>query len=139
MAGQVHEFMTSTPVSLPLDAPLTEAARLMRDEGVGGVLVTQDGLLCGLLTDRDIVVRAVAEGRDLTATRLAEICSAGLVTVGPHDDAAAALRLMHDRSVRRLPVVEEGRPVGVVSIGDLNSVRDGPTVPVIKSGALPTS
>lgn len=137
MGRQVHEFMTSKPVTLPLDAPLTEAARLMRDEEVGGVLVTQNGVLCGLLTDRDIVVRAVAEGRDLTATRLAEVCSAGLVTVGPGDDAEAALKLMLDRSVRRLPVVEEGRPVGIVTVGDLNSGRDVPTAPARGSGALP--
>ncbi|MFB9834676.1 CBS domain-containing protein [Actinoallomurus acaciae] len=116
--------MTPRPVTLPLDAPLTEAARLMRDEDVGDVLVTQDGMLCGMLTDRDIVVRAVAVGRDLTGTRLADICSAGIVTVGPDDAAEVALRLMHDRAVRRLPVVEDGRPVGVVSVGDLTSDRD---------------
>ncbi|MGI5225687.1 CBS domain-containing protein [Actinoallomurus sp. CA-142502] len=121
---RVHEVMTPRPVTLPLDAPLTEAARLMRDENVGDVLVTQDGMLCGLLTDRDIVVRAVAEGRDLTATRLADVCSAGIVTVSPDEAAEVALRLMRDRAVRRLPVVEDGRPVGVVSVGDLTSDRD---------------
>lgn len=127
MARQVHEVMAPGPVTLPLDAPLTEAARLMRDEGIGGVLVTQDGRLCGLLTDRDIIVRAVAEGRDLTGTRLAEVCSAGIVTVSPYDGEDTALRLMRDRAVRRLPVVEDGRPVGVVSIGDLASDRDEST------------
>jgi CBS domain-containing protein len=127
MARQVREVMTPEPVTLPLDAPLTEAARLMRDQEIGGVLVTQDGMLCGLLTDRDIVVRAVAEGRDLTGTRLAEICSAGIVTVSPDDDIGTALRLMLDRAVRRLPVVQDGRPVGIVSIGDLTSDRDEPT------------
>jgi signal-transduction protein with cAMP-binding, CBS, and nucleotidyltransferase domain len=96
----------------------------MRDENVGDVLVTQDGMLCGLLTDRDIVVRAVAEGRDLTGTRLADVCSAGIVTVSPDEAAEVALRLMRDRAVRRLPVVEDGRPVGVVSVGDLTSGRD---------------
>ena len=96
----------------------------MRDEDVGDVLVTQDGMLCGMLTDRDIVVRAVAEGRDLTGTRLADVCSAGIVTVGPDEATEVALRLMHDRAVRRLPVVEDGRPVGVVSVGDLISGRD---------------
>jgi CBS domain-containing protein len=119
MARQVHEVMTREPVTLPLDAPLTEAARLMRDEEVSGVLVTQADRLCGLLTGRDIVVRAVAEGRDLTATRLAEICSAGLVTVSPDDEIDVALRLMRDRAVHRLPVVEDGRPVGIVSFGEL--------------------
>ena len=127
MARQVREVMTPEPVTLPLDAPLTEAARLMRDQEIGGVLVTQDGMLCGLLTDRDIVVRAVAEGRDLTGTRLAEICSAGIVTVSPDDETATALRLMRGSAVRRLPVVEDGRPVGIVSIGDLTSDRDEPS------------
>jgi CBS domain-containing protein len=127
MARQVRDVMSPEPLTLPLDAPLTEAARLMRDEQVGGVLITQNGMLCGLLTDRDIVVRAVAEGRDLTGTRLAEICSAGIVTVGPDDDTETALRIMLDRAVRRLPVVEDGRPVGIVSIGDLSSDRGEPT------------
>lgn len=138
MTRQVHEVMTSEPVTLPLDAPLTEAARLMRDEGIGGVLVTQDGRLCGLLTDRDIVVRAVAEGRDLTGTRLADICSAGIVTVSPDDGADTALRLMIDSAVRRLPVVKDGRPVGIVSIGDLTSDRDESSALAHGSLRLPT-
>jgi CBS domain-containing protein len=133
MTRQVHEVMTPEPISLPLDAPLTEAARLMRDEQISGVLVTQNGRLCGLVTDHDIVVRAVAEGRDLTGTRLADICSAGLVTIGPQDGADTALRLMIDSAVRRLPVVEDGRPVGIVSIGDLTSDRDEP--PVLSAGS----
>jgi CBS domain-containing protein len=127
MARLVREVMTPQPITLPLDAPLTEAARQMRDEKVGAVLITQDGTLCGLLTDRDIVVRAVADARDLTGTRLAEICSAGIVTVSPDECTDTALRLMLDRAVRRLPVIEDGRPVGIVSIGDLTSDRDEPT------------
>jgi CBS domain-containing protein len=127
MAQKVRDLMTPEPVTLPLDAPLTEAARLMRDREIGGVLITQGGRLCGLLTDRDIVVRAVAEGRDLTGTRLDEVCSAGIVTVSPDDGTDTALRLMLDSAVRRLPVVENGRPVGIVSIGDLTSDRDGST------------
>jgi CBS domain-containing protein len=108
----------------------------MRDEEVRGVLVIQDGKLCGLLTDRDIVVRAVAEGRDLAGTRLADVCSAGIVTVGPDDGADTALRLMLDSAVRRLPVVEDGRPVGIVSIGDLTSDRDEPSA-LTGSGWMP--
>ncbi len=132
MARQVHEVMTPEPASLPLDAPLTEAARLMRDKEVGGVLVTQDGRLCGVLTDRDIVVRAVADGRDLTGTRLAEICSAGVVTVSPDDEAGTALRLMRDQGMRRLPVVRDGRPVGMVAIEDLSSGQD--ESPILAAG-----
>lgn len=114
-------MMTPEPISLPLDAPLTEAARLMRDKGVGDVLVTQDDRLCGLLTERDSVVRAVAERRDLTCVRLVEMCSAGIATVGPDDEASAALRLMRERAVRRLPVVVDGHAVGIVSLRDLIS------------------
>lgn len=127
MTRQVHEVMTREPITLPLDAPLTRAARLMRDNEISEVLVTQSGRLCGLLTDRDIVVRAVADGRDLTGTRIVDVCSAGIVTVGPDDGTDIALRLMLDSAVRRLPVVEDGRPVGLVSIGDLTSDRDGST------------
>jgi CBS domain-containing protein len=133
---KVRDVMTPEPVALPLDAPLTEAARLMRDEAIGGVLVTQGDRLCGLLTDRDIVVRAVAEGRDLTGTRLAEVCSAGIVTVSPDDEADAALRLMRELAIRRLPVVEDGRPVGLVSIGDLNPDRDEASA-LADAGLLP--
>jgi CBS domain-containing protein len=133
MARTIREVMTPEPVTLPLNATLTEAARLMRDEKVRSVLVAHDGRLCGLLTDRDIVVRAVAAGRDLTGTCLAEICSAGIVTVGPGDETDVALRLMREHAVGRLPVVVDGRPVGIVSIGDLTSDRDdAPTL----AGAL---
>jgi CBS domain-containing protein len=128
MAPKVREIMAAEPVTLPLDAPLTEAARLMRDEEISEVLITQDGDLCGLLTDRDIVVRVVAEGRDLTSTRLDTICSAGIVTIGPDDDTETALRLMREHSVRRLPVIAAGRPVGIVSITDLTSDRDDGTI-----------
>lgn len=121
MAQKVRDVMTPEPAALPLDAPLTEAARLMRDQGVGGVLVTQAGRLCGVVTDRDIVVRAVAEGRDLHGTRLDQICSAGVVTIGPDDETDTAVRLMRERGVRRLPVVEEGRAVGIISLQDVAS------------------
>lgn len=126
MAQKIRAVMTPEPATLPLDASLAEAARLMRDEGIRSVLVAQAGRLCGLLTERDIVVRAVAEGRDLAGTRLGEVCSAGVVTVSPDDETDAALRLMRERAVRRLPVVEDGEAVGIVSIGDLTPDRGEP-------------
>jgi CBS domain-containing protein len=119
MARQVHEVMTPGPVTLPLDAPLTEAARLMRDEGIGGVLVTQDGRLCGLLTDRDIVVRAVAAGDDPTTTTVGQVASAEIAFAAPSDSIGDAVALMRQRAVRRLPVVDDGKLVGLVSLGDL--------------------
>ncbi|MEV4255559.1 CBS domain-containing protein [Spirillospora sp. NPDC049652] len=112
--------MTRRPRSLPRESTLHEAARLMRDEGIGDVLVTAAGRLCGMVTDRDIVVRAVAEDWDARITSLGEVCTADLATVRPDDDAATAARLMRERAVRRLPVVDEKRrPVGIISLGDL--------------------
>ncbi len=118
--------MSHSPRTLPAASSIREAARLMRDHDMGPVIVVNDdGSLRGIVTDRDIVVRAVAEGRDPSATRLAEICSEEeLVAVRPDDDADDAVRLMRERAIRRLPVVENNRPVGVVAIGDLAAVHD---------------
>ncbi|NKZ07761.1 CBS domain-containing protein [Actinomadura latina] len=125
MPPRVSDVMTEAPLSLPLDATLYEAARVMRDEGIGDVLVTYAGRLCGVVTDRDIVVRAVAESRDTSLTPLGDVCTAELTTVRPDDDTGTVARLMCEQAVRRLPVVDaEQRPVGIVSIGDL-AMADG--------------
>jgi CBS domain-containing protein len=124
MAQKVSELMTSAPVSLRSGQPLTEAAKAMREQGIGSVLVVDDGQLRGLVTDRDIVVRAVADGRDPGNTRLGEVCSPELVTTTPNDDVDTAVQRMRERGVRRIPVVDEGRPVGVLSIGDMAIERD---------------
>lgn len=123
-ASRVRDVMSPSPCTLPPASSLQEAARLMRDHDIGPVIVVNaDGSLRGIVTDRDIVVRAVAEGREPTTT-LAEICSEELAVVSPDDDAEAAIRLMRERAVRRLPVVEDERPVGIVAIGDLAVTRD---------------
>ncbi|WP_067456620.1 CBS domain-containing protein [Actinomadura macra] len=125
MPRRVSDVMTVTPQALPLDATLYEAARVMRDEGIGDVLVTYAGRLCGVVTDRDIVIRAVAESRDTTLTPLGDVCTAELTTVHPEDDTTTAARLMSEQAVRRLPVVDAmQRPVGIVTIGDL-ALADG--------------
>ncbi|HEY7277953.1 MAG TPA: CBS domain-containing protein [Trebonia sp.] len=124
MAQKVSELMTSAPVSLSSGQPLTEAAKAMREQGIGSVLVVDDGQLKGLVTDRDIVVRAVADGRDPGQTPLADVCSPDLVTVAPNDDADTVVQRMRERRVRRVPVVDGGRPVGMVSIGDMAIERD---------------
>lgn len=116
--------MTPAPVALPADTPVTEAAKKMRDQGIGTVLVHDDARLCGLVTDRDIVVRAIAENRSPAATMLGAICSDRLVTVGPDDSTGAAVRLMRANAVRRIPVVEEGQAIGILSLGDLAIERD---------------
>lgn len=124
MKRKVSDLMTRWPVALPLEATLDEAARLMRDQGIGDVLVTAEGMLCGMLTDRDIVIRAVAENLDLGHTALSEVCTAQVVTVSADDDAAVAMELMRDRAIRRLPVVQGRQPVGIISLGDLAIEQD---------------
>ncbi|TDD77875.1 CBS domain-containing protein [Actinomadura rubrisoli] len=124
MAQKVNEVMTPVPVAVSPDASLVEAGDLMREHGIGDVLVVHEGRLRGLVTDRDIVVRAVAAERDMAATTVAEICSTNVVTVAPGEDAEAAVTLMRRHAVRRIPVMDGDRPIGMVSIGDLAVQRD---------------
>jgi CBS domain-containing protein len=95
----------------------------MRDQGIGDVLVEHDGSL-GIVTDRDIVTRAVAEGRDPQQVRVGDICTRDVETVSPDMSVDDVIRLMSDKAVRRVPVVEAGRPVGIVALGDLAVDRD---------------
>ncbi|WP_396451105.1 CBS domain-containing protein [Actinomadura sp.] len=124
MAQKVNEVMTPVPVSVSPDTSLAEVGDLMRQHGIGDVLVVHEGRLRGLVTDRDIVVRAVAAQRDMSGTTAADICSTNLVTVAPGADAGEAVRLMRENAVRRVPVVDGDRPIGMVSIGDLAVQRD---------------
>jgi len=124
MARKLRDIMSPAPVSLPATETAATAARAMLEHGVGTVLVSIDGQLAGLLTDRDITVRILAEDRDPQSTCIGDICSTGLATLSPDDDIDAAARLVRDRAVRRIPVVRDGVPVGVVSIGDLALERD---------------
>jgi CBS domain-containing protein len=128
MPQTVREVMTAKPVALQGGTTLVEAARAMRDHDVGTIVVLDDDEVVGIVTDRDIVVRGVAEERDPATTVLAEISSRELVTLSPDDTVDHAVELMRHHSVRRLPVVEEGRPVGIVSLGDLAVERDPESV-----------
>lgn len=126
MPQRVSDVMTADPVTLTTDNNLQEAAAAMRDNDIGDVVVTKaDGTVCGIVTDRDIVVRGIAEGVDPESTTLDDICRHDVVTVGPDDAIAAAVKLMEERAIRRLPVMgEAGNLVGIVSIGDLAVERD---------------
>jgi CBS domain-containing protein len=124
MAQKIRDVMTTDPTTLPEDATVAEAAKRMRDEDIGDVLVVREGELTAVVTDRDIAVRAVAEDRAPTKTALRDIASKELATVSPDDTIADAVRIMRDRALRRIPVVEGSRPVGIVSIGDLAVERD---------------
>lgn len=124
MAQQVRDVMTKNPTMLDARTPLIDAARAMREGDYGDVLVSSDGELCGIVTDRDIVVRGLAEISDISSAELGDVCSRELTTVSPTTDVTEAARTMRERAVRRLPVVENGQPVGIVSIGDLAVERD---------------
>ncbi|MGE5690085.1 MAG: CBS domain-containing protein [Pseudomonadota bacterium] len=116
----VRELMTTNPSTVQASTPIVEAARIMKQEDVGPVPVVDGATLAGIVTDRDIVLRVVAEGRDPQATTVAEVMSSALVTVDPEQPLDEALRLMASHQVRRLPVVEEdGRLVGIVSQRDV--------------------
>jgi CBS domain-containing protein len=124
MVDKIHEVMTRDPLTLAGTETLAGAAKQMRDADLGVVVVTDNGTIQGLVTDRDIVVRGIAEDLDPFSTSLATVCTHDLVTVGPDDSIDSAVRLMREHSVRRLPVVENGATVGIVSIGDLAVERD---------------
>jgi CBS domain-containing protein len=137
MAQIIRDVMTRDPVSIPAASSVADAARAMRDANIGDVIVLKDSQVCGILTDRDIVVRGVAEGRDLAATKVGDICSQELTSVSPMDEVEQAIFLMRDNAVRRLPVVEGGKPIGIVSIGDLAIERDPHSALGIISAAPP--
>jgi CBS domain-containing protein len=111
-------------VTVEMDTSLTVVARTMRDAGIGDVLVVEDGRLRGVATDRDLVVRAMAEGKDPEHTAVRAVCSTELVSIGPDDEVDTAVMVMRRNALRRLPVTQDGRPVGIVSLGDLAIERD---------------
>jgi CBS domain-containing protein len=125
MAKLVRDIMKKQPIRLRSSTPILEAARQMRDSNVGAVIVSDDGKLAGIVTDRDITVRAVAQGRDPSQTTLAEISSCQVVTLSPDDDIDRAVEIMREKAIRRVPVVDsQNETVGILSLGDLALERD---------------
>jgi CBS domain-containing protein len=124
MAKYVRDLMTPNPVTLSVASSLVDAAIAMRDFDVGAVIVLDDGQVYGIATDRDIIVRGISSGNYPATTKLGEVCSRELTTVAPSDSVDEVVRLMRDKAIRRLPVVENGQPVGIVSLGDLASEQE---------------
>ena len=137
MTQSIIEVMTPNPVSLPAASPLQEAARCMKERDIGDVIVLDNGTVCGVVTDRDIVVRAVAENRDPATTKMGDICSRDLATLTPADSVEDAIELMRERAIRRVPIIDNGAPVGIVSIGDLAVDRDPQSALADISSAAP--
>lgn len=139
MSSTIQDVMTTELVTCPSTATIADAARLMRDRNIGDVLVTSDGgQLTGIVTDRDIVVRCLADGAAATAT-IDQACSSDLASVAPDCSIDDAIKLMRDRSLRRLPVVDNGCAVGIVTLGDLAIERDPNSALGDISAAAPTT
>ena len=134
MDAKVRDVMTSGPIGVDYDQSVGEAARAMRDWGVGAVLVVSNGSLYGLVTDRDLVVRAVAEGRGADEP-VGPLSSGNLIGVDADADVHEAMRLMRQHAVRRLPVLEGGQVAGIVSLGDL-AMQDEPDLAFAQLSAI---
>jgi CBS domain-containing protein len=120
MGTKVHEVMTDRPRCVAPETPVSEAAELMESEDVGSLPILDGEKLAGVVTDRDIVIRAVAKGKDPRGMPVREVASRELVTIRPEEDLSEALKLMASYQVRRLPVVdEENRLVGVLAQADV--------------------
>jgi CBS domain-containing protein len=124
MVQKVHEVMTRAPVTVDRQANLADAARLMRDRDIGDLIVMDDDRLHGLLTDRDIVVRAAADAKDMKSTMVGEVCSRDIADIAANDDADQAVMLMRAKAVRRVPVTDGGKLVGVLALSDMAVERD---------------
>ena len=134
----IRDIMTPNPQTVTPDDTIERAARIMRDEDIGAIPVVQDGRPIGMITDRDIVVRAVAEG-GTSSRAVRDIVTTRLITVTPDTSTSEASEVMSEHQVRRLPVVENERLVGIVSIGDLavkeaKDRRTGDTLERISEG-----
>jgi CBS domain-containing protein len=124
MAQTIADVMTGNPVTIEGEQSVAEAARRMAANDTGDVIVLDNGAVCGILTDRDIAVRLVAQDKP-ASTPVSEIVSdAELLTVDPDMPLDQAVQLLRGKAVRRLPVVQKGRAVGMVSLGDLAIERD---------------
>ena len=138
MAQTIADVLTPDPVTIDASQTVREAAELMRSGDIGDVVVVEDGRPVGIVTDRDLVVRVLATGGS-PDDPVRQACSADLVTTAPGDSLESASRLMREHNVRRLPVVEDGSLVGIVSIGDLAMERDPHSVLADISAAAPTT
>jgi signal-transduction protein with cAMP-binding, CBS, and nucleotidyltransferase domain len=136
-ARQVREVMTPMPQTVSLETSITDAARMMAEEGIGDVIVVEQDTqrVVGIVTDRDIAIRAVAKGMG-PSTEVGDVYSRDLVALERTSTVREALDLMRDLNVRRLPVVEHDRALGVVSLGDLSGEADaGPALADISAAS----
>ena len=139
MGQTVSDIMSKNLVSLSAEDTVRDAARQMRQANVGAIVVQKQGDVFGIVTDRDIVVRCLAHGSDCDDTPLSEICTEDVTTLRPDDEVDRAVALMRDKAIRRIPIVKNGKAVGILSLGDLALQRDPFSVLGAISGASPNT
>jgi len=139
MAQMVRDVMTKDPVSMSSDKSVADAAKAMSDLRIGSVVVMEKDKPCGIVTDRDITVRAVAAGSDPTKTRLGDICTHDIAAVRPDQSVEDAIQVMKSRDIKRVVVMSDSKLEGIVSLGDLTSRGEGKDVQVDISRAEPNN
>ena len=139
MGKSVRDAMTENPRSIGASTSVVEAARLMREQDIGSLPITDDEKLVGMITDRDITTRVVAEAADPTSMSVEDVYSRDLVSVEPDEDLDEALQLMARHQVRRLPVVENGRLVGIVAQADIALKDNEKTAQLVEAISEPSA
>ena len=138
MADTIRDLLKGDPVTVEADATVEDAAKLMDEKDIGNVLVVENGEVQGIATDRDIVVRVIAKGNGPDAS-VSDAATTDLETLEPDASIEDAIKKMEQGNVRRLPVVEDGKPVGVISLGDLAQARDQDSALADISAASPNN
>jgi CBS domain-containing protein len=139
MAKRVRDTMTEDPRSIGASEPVVDAARLMREQHVGSLPVTDNERLVGMITDRDITTRVVAEAADPRTISVGDVFSRNLISVEPDQDLDEALRLMAHHQVRRLPVIENGSLVGIVAQADIALRENAKTGELVEAISEPSA
>ena len=139
MAKKVRDVMTKNPVAMDAQEPVTHAAKAMSDMRIGSVVVMDKNMPCGIVTDRDITVRAVASGNDPAKIRLGDICSKEIAAVKPDQTVDDAIQMMKSHDIKRVVVMSDSRLEGIVSLGDLTMRDEGEDVQKDLSKAEPNS
>ena len=139
MADTVRDVMSEKPETVEPSDTVTEAAKKMKSAETGALLVTDGDELKGIVTDRDIVLRAVAEGNDPDDTKVEDVCSTDTTSIESDASIDDAIKRMRDDDIRRLPVVDDGEPVGIISLGDLAIAKDEDSALADISAAAPNN
>lgn len=139
MVNSIQQVMTKDPIVLRSDASVAQAAMAMKDHRIGAVVVMENGRPCGIITDRDITVRAVAAGKDPSRTPIADVCSRAIASVAPAQSIDDAIKVMKSRDVKRVLVMSGDQLAGIVSLGDLAARGEASDVQLDLSRAEPNN